>query len=59
METLEELKNMLDKKKFELFVILKKQDKRRNLNYKKDNELLLIYEIMELNKLIKEKNGKK
>lgn len=59
METLEELKNMLDKKKFELFVILKKQDKRRNLNYKKDMELLLIYEIMELNKLIKEKNGKK
>jgi hypothetical protein len=59
METLEELKSMLDKKKFELFVILKKQDKRRNLNYKKDMELLLIYEIMELNKLIKEKNGKK
>jgi hypothetical protein len=59
METLEELKSILDKKKFELFVILKKQDKRRNLNYKKDMELLLIYEIMELNKLIKEKNGKK
>lgn len=59
METIEELEKMRDRKRYELFLILKKQDKRRNLGFQKDKELLLIYEIMELNKLIKEKNEKK
>lgn len=59
METKEELEKMRDKKRYELFLILKKQDKKRNLGFQKDKELLLIYEIMELNKLIKEKNEKK
>lgn len=59
METIEELEKMRDRKRYELFLILKKQDKRRNLGFQKDKELLLIYEIMEINKLIKEKNEKK
>lgn len=59
METLEELKKLKNKKIYELFIILKKQDKRRNLNFQKDKELLLIYELMELNRLIKENDEKK
>lgn len=54
METLEELEKLRDKKRYELFLILKKQDKRRNLNYLKEKEIFLIHEIMSLTQSIKE-----
>lgn len=45
---MKELKKQLDKKKFELYMILKQQDKKRNLLYKIDKQKELLKEIKEL-----------
>lgn len=48
------MKKELDKKKFELFKIMKQQDKKHNLLYKLEKQKQLIKEIQELDKKIKE-----
>lgn len=49
------MKKELDKKKFELFKIMKQQDKKHNLLYRIEKEKQLIKEIQELEKKMKEK----
>ena len=43
----------LNKKKYILYRIMKQQDKRKDLSYKTDKELVLIKEIKELERRIK------
>lgn len=43
----------INKKKYLLFRIMKEQDKRKDLSYKTDKELVLIKEIKELERRIK------
>ena len=56
---MEELEKLRDRKRYELYKILRKQNKRRKLSYKVEEEYKLLKEIYSLNKQIKEKNGKK
>lgn len=48
------MKKQIDKKRMELYKILKEQDKRKDLSYKTDKELILIKEIKELESKLKE-----
>ena len=43
----------LNRKKYILYRLMKQQDKRKNLSYKVDEELVLIKEIKELERRIK------
>lgn len=52
---MKELKKQLDKKKFELYMILKQQDKKHNLLYKLEKQKQLLVEIQEIEKKMKEK----
>lgn len=51
---MQELKKQLDKKKVELFKIIKQQDKKKDLFYKIEKEKQLIKEIIDIDKKIKE-----
>lgn len=44
----------INRKKYMLFRIMKEQDKRKDLSYKVDEELMLIKEIKELRNRLKE-----
>ena len=47
------IRTEINRKKYILFRIMKEQDKRKDLSYKTDKELVLIKEIKELERRIK------
>lgn len=56
---MEELEKLRDRKRYELYKILRQQNKRRKLSYKVEEEYKLLKEIYSLNKQLKEMNEKK
>lgn len=52
MEELKELEEIIKNKRIELMQILNEQDERKDLSYKKEEEKVLIREIIEIDKMI-------
>ena len=52
MEKLKELEETIKNKRTKLMQILDEQDKRKDLSYKKEEEKVLIREIIEIDKMI-------